>query len=103
MARKPLGYTDELLEERGIGMLWSWCVATGQNGGWLDSLAVPGSGYMRRDDRLGIRNGLARRRRCGRRSVRRCILCVSRNRHFFYVSIAVRRRGQPRHEEWRAL
>lgn len=92
MARKPLGYTDELLEECGIRTLWSWCVATGQNGGWRDSLTVPGSGYLRRDGRLGVRNGLARRGRCGRRSARRCVLCLGRSRHIVHVSIAVRRR-----------
>ena len=102
MARGPLGYTDELLEE--CGMLWNWCVADGQNGGWRDSLIVPGCGYLRRDDRLGVRNGLARRRRCGRRSARRGVLCVGRNRHIFHAGIAVRRRGYSgRAQQRRAL
>jgi hypothetical protein len=61
----------------------------------LERSTVPGSSYTGRDGRLGLRNVLARRRRCDRRGAGLRVRCVGHHGDIVYVGIALRRDDQP--------
>jgi hypothetical protein len=61
----------------------------------LESSTVPGSSYIGRDGRLGLRNVLARRRRCDHRGAGLCVRCAGYHGDIVYVGIVLRRADQP--------